>query len=99
MFFTVKREEAGALTLFRKHCTYHGLDIHLSMHSLTGLKVVCEGGNVTSDMIGERVAYTLHRRGLVRYTTDGEVVPTETGLLVAALAEAANLITIKGVKT
>ena len=98
MFFTIKREEAGALTLFRKHCTYHGLQITLSMHSLVGLKAVCEGSDVTPDLIGERVSYTLHRRGLVRYTNDGRVVATETGLLVAALAEAANLITIKGAK-
>jgi preprotein translocase subunit Sec61beta len=98
MLFTAKREEAGALSLFRKHCTYHGLQIALSMHSLAGLKAICEGNNVTSDMIGERVAYTLHRRGLIRYSNDGEIKVTETGLLVAALAEAANLVTIKGTR-
>jgi hypothetical protein len=40
----------------------------------------------------------LHRRGLVRTTTDGEVRITELGLLVIALGEAANLITIKAAK-
>lgn len=95
MFFVNKREEAGALSLFRKHCTRHGLQIDLSLHSLTGLKVICEQQEVTSDLIGERVAYTLHRRGLIRYDNTGKIVLTETGGYVVALAEAANLITIK----
>lgn len=98
MFFNSKREEASANTLFRKHCTYHGLSIQLSLHSIAGLKAVAENKNVTEDMIGERVTYVLTRRGLIRRTPDDEIVLTENGILILALAESGQLVTIKAPK-
>jgi hypothetical protein len=98
MFFNAKKEESSANALFRKHCTYHGLSIQLSLHSLAGLKTIAENKEATEDMIGERVTYVLHRRGFVRRTADDAIVLTEAGLLVLALAEAGNLITIKAPK-
>jgi hypothetical protein len=99
MFFTAKKEEAGAISLFKKSCTYHGLEITVSIRALAALKHVVEA-KLTGEPadITDREFHTLHRRGLVRLSQDGEQIVTELGLLVAALAEAGNLITIKGSK-
>lgn len=97
MFFEVKREEVGAVSQFRKTCVTHGLDIKLSLKALNALKHAVEAhtlGDVPD--IGDRDLHTLGRRGLVRVTSDGEPIITQLGLLVAALAEAGNLITLKG---
>jgi hypothetical protein len=96
MFFTAKPAEAVAVTQFRKTCTYHGLDVHVSLNALTALKSVVDAG-VKGDPadISERNTYTLQRRGLVRIGGDGEVIITQLGLLVIALAEAGDLITIR----
>lgn len=98
MFFKAKREDASASALFRKHCTYHGLNIQLSLHSIAGLKTIAENNEATEDMIGERVTYVLQRRGFIRRTPNDSIVLTEHGLLVLALAEAGNLVTIKAPK-
>jgi hypothetical protein len=96
VFFNAKREEAGAVNQFRKNCTYHGLDVHLSLKALNALKHVIDAklaGNPAD--INERDQHTLGRRGLVQVTNDGEVIVTELGLLVAALAEAGSLVTFR----
>jgi len=96
MFFTVKKDEVGAVNLFKKNCTYHGLDVHLSLNALNALKAVVDATARNEEIvIGERDTHTLERRGLIRVTPDTSVVLTQLGLLVVALAEAAALITIK----
>jgi hypothetical protein len=96
MFFVANKEEAGANALFKKNCTYHGLDVHLSLKALTALKATIDAKNKGEPAdISERDTYTLGRRGLVRVTNDGEVLITNLGLLVAALAEAGGLIVLR----
>ena len=99
LYFAAKKEEVGAVKLFRKNCTYHGLDVHLSLNAMLALKLVVESNlqNVTAG-INDRDTNTLQRRGLVRITGEGEVRVTEMGLLVVALGEAADLISVKGTK-
>jgi hypothetical protein len=99
MFFVAKKEEAQAINQFKKTCTYHGLTVRVSLHALTALKQVVEAKlkGEPAD-VGERDIYTLGRRGLVRTTGDGEIVVTELGLLVTALAEAGGLIITKSKK-
>jgi hypothetical protein len=96
MFFTAKPAETLAVSQFKKTCTYHGLDVHVSLNALLALKSVVDAG-VKGDpaVISERHTYTLQRRGLVRLSGDGEVIITQLGLLVIALAEAGDLITIR----
>lgn len=96
MLFTPKREEANSLALFKRNCTYHGLNISVSMHVLSALKVICEHDNATMDLVGERMAHVLVRRGFARYGNDTQLIVTQAGLLLAALAEAGQLITVKG---
>ena len=95
MFFNAKKDETGAVVLFKHNCTYHGLDVHLSKKALTALKVVLDANakNVSPE-INERDQHTLWRRGMVRVTPDGEVLATQIGLLTAALAEAGGLIVV-----
>lgn len=96
MFFVAKKEEAGAVALFKKNCTYHGLDVHLSLKALTALKQAVDAGTKGDEVeINERDTHTLWRRGLIRVHGDGEVIVTQLGLLVVALAEAGGLITLK----
>lgn len=93
VFFNIKKDEAGAVALFKKNCTYHGLEIKLSLKALTALKAAVDAqakGEIAE--MNERDIVTLGRRGLVRTTGDGETVMTQLGLLVAALAEAGGLI-------
>jgi hypothetical protein len=98
MLFNMKKDEAGAVTQFKKTCTYHGLSVELSLNSLTALKEVINS-TVRGEpaVIGARAEYTLARRGLIRILGDGELVVTELGILVGALAEAGGLLTFKSV--
>lgn len=96
MFFTAKPSEAGAVQQFAKSCTYHGLDVHVSLHALNALKSVVDAGvKGEPAVVSERNTFTLARRGLVRVGADGEVIITQLGLYVIALAEAGGLITIR----
>lgn len=96
MFFNAKREEAQAITQFRKVCTYHGLNVHVSLHALNALKEV-----ITAEQKGEEADITerslnvLTRRGFVRTLGDDSLVVTQLGLLIIALAEAGDLVTIR----
>ena len=100
MFFTVRKEEAQAISLFKKNCTYHGLEVQLSLRALHALKSAAEAKLAgTMPDIHQRDEQTLMRRGLIRYATaDGEIAITELGLLVVALGEAGGLISLKGSK-
>lgn len=96
MFFVPRKNEAGAIALFQKNCTYHGLEITLSLKALTTLKGLAEAtANNNEYELNERDSHTLGRRGLVRFTEKGEPLLTQLGILVLALAEAGALITIK----
>jgi hypothetical protein len=100
MFFVAKKEESQAINLFKKNCTYHGLEVQLSLRALNALKTAAEAklAGVPPD-IDSRNENTLMRRGLVRYATaDGELIITELGILVIALAEAGGLVSLKGAK-
>lgn len=100
MFFTAKKDESQAIGLFKKNCTYHGLDVHVSLGALQALKTCAEAklAGVPPD-IDSRKEQVLIRRGLIRYATaDGELAITELGLLVVALGEAGGLVTLKGSK-
>jgi len=92
-FFVAKKEEAAAIGNFKRTCSYHGLSVRVSLGALTALKNVVEAKlkGEPAD-IGERDTYTLGRRGLIRVAGDDEVIITELGLLVIALAEAGGLI-------
>ena len=92
-FFAARKEETQAIGQFKKTCTYHGLTVRVSLAALTALKHVVEAKlkGEPAD-INDRDTHTLWRRGLVRVSGDGEVIVTEIGLLVIALAEAGNLI-------
>jgi len=95
MFFNAKKDETGAVSLFRHNCTYHGLDVHLSKKALASLKIVLAANTKSiTAVITDRDLYTLSRRGMVRVTQDGEVLATQIGLLTAALAEAGGLIVV-----
>ena len=68
LYFAAKKEEVGAVKLFRKNCTYHGLDVHLSLNAMLALKLVVESNlqNVTAG-INDRdthtcLLYTSHDR-------------------------------------
>jgi len=96
MFFTAKKEEAHAISCFKRTCTYHGLTVHVSLLALMSLKQVVEAKLKGESVdIGVRDLYTLSRRGLIRVVGDGDVVVTELGLLVIALAEAGGLVITK----
>ena len=99
MFFQAKREEAGAVSQFKQNCTYHGLTVRLSVKALTALKTVITAGLKGEEAdIGERDMYVLARRGMIRVARDGAVTATQIGLLVIALAEAGDLVTIRTAK-
>lgn len=99
MFFVARKNEVGAVALFQKNCTYHGLEITLSLKALTTLKGLAEAtANNTEYDVNERDAHTLGRRGLIRFSESGEAILTQLGILVLALAEAGGLVTIKASK-
>lgn len=99
MFFNAKKEEAGAINRFKQTCTYHGLRIYVSQPTLTALKAVVMAKNRKEDVIlNERETHVLARRGLVRVTDSDEILITELGLLVIALAEAGDLVTLRSPK-
>jgi hypothetical protein len=96
-FFVARKEEIGAIKQFKKTCTYHGLDVQLSLKALTALKFAVEATLRKEAVdIGDRDSHTLSRRGLIRVTSDGETKVTELGLLVIALADAGGLVVTKG---
>lgn len=93
MFFTVKKEETGAINLFRKNCTYHGLEIKLSLKALAALKLAVDAQfKGEPPAMNERDLHTLSRRGFIREEPDGLIIVTQAGLHIAALAEAGLLI-------
>jgi hypothetical protein len=96
MFFNAKPTEEVAVAQFKKTCTYHGLDVHVSLNALKALKAIVDAG-VKGDEpeINHRDVFTLSRRGLIRIAGDQELIITQLGLLVVALAEAGGLIIIK----
>lgn len=99
MFFNLKKEEVGAINRFKQTCTYHGLRIYVSQPTLNALKSVVMAKNRKEDVIlGERETHVLSRRGLVRVTDSDEIIITELGLLVIALAEAGDLIALRSSK-
>ena len=100
MFFNFKKEETGAINRFRKSCTFHGLSIKVSLTALTALKAaVLTKAKKEEIVMNERDAQTLSRRGLIRVSDSDEIIVTELGLLVIALAEAGDLITLRSVKS
>lgn len=99
MFFNFKKEEVGAVNRFKKSCTFHGLSVKVSQIALEALKQAVIAKNKKEEVVmTERDVQTLARRGLVRVTDKDEIVITELGLLVIALAEAGDLITIRSPK-
>lgn len=94
MFFIPKKEEANATGMFRRSCTYNGLNVSLSKKALEALKSVITASSKNKEVeLGQQDLNVLCRRGLVRVTHNGEILSTQLGLLVLALAEAAGLIT------
>ena len=99
MFFNFKKEELGAVNRFKKSCTFHGLSIKVSQIALDALKAAVVAKNKKEEIVlNERDTSTLSRRGLVRVSDSDEIIVTELGLLVIALAEAGDLITIRSPK-
>lgn len=97
MFFNFKKEESGAVNRFRKSCTTHGLSVRVSITGLTALKAAVLAKTKKEEVVmNERDTHTLVRRGLVRVTDRDEIIVTELGLLVIALAEAGDLLTLRG---
>jgi hypothetical protein len=92
VYFTYKKEETGAIKQFQNTCTRHGLSIHLSDHSLNALARVIQGGEI---IITTQQQYVLVRKGMIRLTSDGEMIVTELGLLTIAMGEAGGLVSLK----
>lgn len=100
MFFNLKKDEVSAINRFKQTCTYHGLRLYISQTTLNALKSVVLAKNRKDDVIlDERTTHILSRRGLVRITNTDEILITELGLLIIALAEAGELITLRGDKS
>jgi hypothetical protein len=96
MFFNAKREEAGAISQFRRNCVRTGMTIELSERALNTLRRVVEAQATEEDVdITDQDAGVLLRRGFIRASSNFYVV-TELGLLMVAFAEAAGLISLKG---
>jgi hypothetical protein len=95
-FYTLRKEEMGAVNSFRESCVKDKLEVVVSRRAVGQLhKLVKSKAQRLSarDMAGATM--TLARRGLIREEEDGMWVVTELGLLSLAFAEAGGLLDAK----